>query len=249
MDWPAARREPRAAGPPTRDADPSQTIVIEDVRATFPAADGARRRGLHQATLAIAPGEFVMVSGPTGCGKTTLLRLLHGEARPEKGRILVGGRDLRGLDVRAWRQSIGFSAQSWDLLPDRTVRENILFPLQILRRSPTASHARVEQLVAAFGLRHLADRMCDEKTLSGGERQRVSLARAVAHRPRLLLTDEPTGNLDPATSLGLLQILLTINAQGTTIVCATHDKLALDVLCTRTVRILDGHIHSDTVPH
>jgi cell division transport system ATP-binding protein len=203
---------------------------------------------LRDASADIAKGEFVFLVGPSGSGKSTFLRLLNREERPEKGQIHVAGKDigsLSGHKVSDLRRNVGAVFQDFKLLPSKTVYENVAFALEAIGRPRSAVKEAVPQILDLVGLGAKAKNMPDE--LSGGEQQRVSIARAFVNRPLILLADEPTGNLDPATSVGIMKLLDRINRTGTTVVMATHDRGIVDTMRRRVIELDNGRIVRDQV--
>jgi cell division transport system ATP-binding protein len=201
---------------------------------------------LREASVDIDKGEFVFLVGPSGSGKSTFLRLLNREEMPEKGRIFVAGKDigqLPGYKVPYLRRNIGSVFQDFKLLPNKTVSENVAFALEAIGRPKSAIHDAVPQILELVGLGRKGSSMPDE--LSGGEQQRVSIARAFVNRPLILLADEPTGNLDPATSVGIMKLLDRINRTGTTVVMATHDRGIVDTMRRRVIELDRGRIVRD----
>lgn len=203
---------------------------------------------LRDASVDIAKGEFVFLVGPSGSGKSTFLRLLNREERPEKGTIHVAGKDigaLPGQKVPDLRRNVGSVFQDFKLLPTKNVAENVAFALEAIGRPKAAIKEAVPQILDLVGLSSKAKNMPDE--LSGGEQQRVSIARAFVNRPLILLADEPTGNLDPATSVGIMKLLDRINRTGTTVVMATHDRGIVDTMRRRVIELDNGRIVRDQV--
>ena len=201
---------------------------------------------LRDASVDIDKGEFVFLVGPSGSGKSTFLRLLNREERPEKGRIFVAGKDiaeLPGYKVPYLRRNIGSIYQDFKLLPTKSVYENVAFALEAIGRPRSAIREAVPQILDLVGLAKKQSNMPNE--LSGGEQQRVSIARAFVNRPLILLADEPTGNLDPATSVGIMRLLDRINKTGTTVVMATHDRGIVDTMRRRVIELDRGEIIRD----
>jgi cell division transport system ATP-binding protein len=201
---------------------------------------------LSDVSLSIAEGEFVFLIGPTGAGKSTLLRLLYRAEAATRGRVSVAGRDvtrLPGRLVPALRRSMGIVFQDFKLLPRKTSYENVAFALQVTGTPPEEVRPRTLQALEVVGLADRPEALPWQ--LSGGEQQRVSIARAIVHRPPLLLADEPTGNLDPRTSWEIIQLLSRINLRGTTVVVATHNKLIVDILRQRVVELATGTVVRD----
>ena len=201
---------------------------------------------LRDASVDIDKGEFVFLVGPSGSGKSTFLRLLNREETPEKGKIYVAGKDigdLPGYKVPYLRRNIGSVFQDFKLLPNKTVQENVAFALEAIGRPKSSIREAVPQILELVGLGRKAESMPDE--LSGGEQQRVSIARAFVNRPLILLADEPTGNLDPQTSVGIMKLLDRINRTGTTVVMATHDRGIVDTMRRRVIELDRGRIVRD----
>ncbi len=201
---------------------------------------------LRDASIDIAKGEFVFLVGPSGSGKSTFIRLVNREDVPEHGRILVAGRDIAALSswkVPYLRRNIGYIFQDFKLLPKKTVAENVAFALEVIGKPRHVISRQVPAILDLVGLSRKRDRFPAE--LSGGEQQRVSIARAFVNRPLILLADEPTGNLDPATSVGIMRLLERINGTGTTVVMATHDSSIVDSMRQRVVELDRGVIVRD----
>jgi len=201
---------------------------------------------LRDVSLRIAAGEFVFVVGPTGVGKSTLMKLVYREELPSAGAVLVGGRDVAHMpagQVPFLRRRVGVVFQDFRLLPRKTVWENVAFALEVTGAPPEEMAPRVADLLEAVGLGARAGAVPGE--LSAGEQQRVSIARALVHRPPLLLADEPTGNLDPDTSWEIVQLLSRINLWGTTVVVTTHDKTIVDIFRRRVVALDGGAVVRD----
>ncbi len=218
-------------------------IRFENVSKTYPRAAHPALDGVD---LNIDRGEFVFIVGASGSGKSTLLRLTIREEQVSGGRILVGGHDLRRLPQRKvpqLRRQIGTVFQDFRLLPNKTVEQNVAFALQVIGRPRRAIRALVPETLEMVGLAGMEQRFPHE--LSGGEQQRVAIARAVVNRPAVLLADEPTGNLDPATSLEIVRLIKRIHDSGTTIVMATHDNGIVDALKMRVVELEDGLLIRD----
>jgi cell division transport system ATP-binding protein len=200
-------------------------------------------RGL---SLDIAKQEFVFLVGPTGSGKSTLIRLLLKEEKPDSGRIWVAGKDIGQLGswkVPLLRRNIGCVFQDFKLLPNKTAYENVAFALEVIGRPTHVIQAQVPQVLDLVGLSKKRDHFPSE--LSGGEQQRVSVARAFVNRPLILLADEPTGNLDPNTSVGIMRLLDRINRTGTTVVMATHDAGIVDTMRRRVIELDRGSLVRD----
>jgi cell division transport system ATP-binding protein len=201
---------------------------------------------VRDATVDIAKGEFVFLVGQSGSGKSTFIRLLNREETPEHGTIFVAGKDISSLG--AWkvpylRRNIGYIFQDFKLLPKKTVAENVAFALEVIGKPRTVVRKQVPAILELVGLSQKIDNYPHE--LSGGEQQRVSIARAFVNRPLILLADEPTGNLDPQTSVGIMKLLDRINRTGTTVVMATHDRGIVDTMRRRVIELDRGVIVRD----
>jgi cell division transport system ATP-binding protein len=217
-------------------------ITFEDVTKIYP----PDTIGLESVSLHIDKGEFVFLVGASGSGKSTFIRLLIKELEPDRGRIVVGGRDLGSL--RRWkipylRRNIGCVFQDFKLLPNKTVSDNVLYALQVTGNADAPAKHKVSEILGLVGLAHKASNYPDE--LSGGEQQRVSIARAFVNHPPLLIADEPTGNLDPDTSAGIMQLLYRINKTGTTVIMATHDREMVDRMRRRVIALEQGQVMRD----
>jgi cell division transport system ATP-binding protein len=217
-------------------------IRFEDVTKVYPTGT----IGLEKVSLHIEKGEFVFLVGPSGSGKSTFIRLLIRELDPDKGRVSVGGRDLATL--RRWkvpylRRNIGCVFQDFKLLPNKTAFENVMYALVVTGSANAASKRKATEMLSLVGLAQKAKNYPNQ--LSGGEQQRVSIARAFVNHPPLLIADEPTGNLDPETSLGIMQLLYRINKTGTTVVMATHDREMVDRMRRRVVQLEGGKVIRD----
>src|SRR6478752_5184921 len=247
MTTPTALAEP---SPAYADADDGRAgagagasmIVLENVRKVYEPNVTA----LNDVSFVIDKGEFVFVVGASGSGKSTMIRLLLKELEPSSGRILVGGRDLTRLKhskVPLLRRNVGCVFQDFKLLRDRSAAENVAYALKVQGEPSTAIRKKVPEVLALVGLAHKSSSRPDE--LSGGEQQRVSIARAVVNHPPLLICDEPTGNLDPATSVGIMQLLHRINTAGTTILMVTHDREMVDKMRKRVIALDSGKVVRD----
>ena len=198
---------------------------------------------LQDLSLTVEKGEFVFLTGPSGAGKSTLLRLLLVQDRPTDGELFVNGHDLTSLsrgDVQEYRRGIGFIFQDFKLIPTRTVVENITFVPEVLGVPDSQRSRRAFQVLKWVGLQHRMNAYPED--LSGGEQQRVAIARALISDPSLLLADEPTGNLDPDLSLEIMNLLREVNAGGTTVVVATHDRELIRLVGRRTISLDHGKI-------
>jgi cell division transport system ATP-binding protein len=201
---------------------------------------------LRDVSFVIDKGEFVFVVGASGSGKSTLIRLLLKEIEPTSGRIIVGGRDLTRLKrskVAQLRRNVGCVFQDFKLLPTRTASENVAYALKVQGEARSEIRRKVPEVMNLVGLAHKMNSLPDE--LSGGEQQRVSIARAVVNHPPLLICDEPTGNLDPDTSVGIMQLLYRINRAGTTILMVTHDREMVDKMRRRVLALEEGRLARD----
>jgi cell division transport system ATP-binding protein len=204
------------------------------------------RPALEHVTVSVEKGEFVFLVGPSGSGKSTFLRLILKEERPNKGFIHVAGKDLGRLSnwkVPHLRRRIGCVFQDFRLLPNKDVYQNVAFALEVIGKPRRFIRKVVPDVIDLVGLEGKAHRMPNE--LSGGEQQRVAIARAFVNRPMILLADEPTGNIDPATSIGIMKVLDRINRTGTTVVMATHDAAIVDSMRKRVVELEDGRVVRD----
>ena len=219
-------------------------IRLENVTKTYKNSTVA----LRDVSVDIDKGEFVFIVGSSGSGKTTFLRLLLREELPDGGRIIEAGRDIVALPkwrVPFLRRNIGCVFQDFRLLPNKTVFENVAFALEVIGRSKSVVRTQVPQILELVGLGHKFESLPSE--LSGGEQQRVAIARAFVNRPLILLADEPTGNLDPATSEGIMNLLDRINRTGTTVVMATHDSAMVDRMRRRVLELDHGRLVRDQV--
>jgi cell division transport system ATP-binding protein len=196
---------------------------------------------LRDVSLNVDKGEFVFLVGPSGSGKSTFLRLLTKEEEPENGQIFVAGKDIGELSpwkVPYLRRNIGCVFQDFRLLPNKTVHENVAFALEVIGRPKHVIDSQVPQILELVGLKAKAGNLPGE--LSGGEQQRVAIARAFVNRPLILLADEPTGNLDPNTTIGIMRLLDRINRTGTTVLMATHDQGIVDSMRRRVIELDRG---------
>jgi cell division transport system ATP-binding protein len=207
---------------------------------------GTNRPALDNVDVAIEKGEFVFLVGASGSGKSTFLRLVLREARPTTGQVFVDGKEinrLAGWKVPALRRTIGTVFQDFRLLPNKTVSDNIGFALQVIGKPRSHINKVVPETLELVGLEGKGGRMPDE--LSGGEQQRVAIARAFVNRPTILIADEPTGNLDPTTSVGIMKLLDRINRTGTTVLMATHDAGIVDQMRRRVIELSNGAVVRD----
>ena len=220
-------------------------IKFENVTKIYPRQDKAALDGVN---LDIEKGEFVFLVGLSGSGKSTFLKLVLREERPSSGVIHVVGKDLNTLSankVPELRRQVGTVFQDFRLFPNKTVAENVAFTLHVLGYSNKQISREVPEVLELVGLGEKSDRKPSE--LSGGEQQRVAIARAYVSRPTILIADEPTGNLDPATSVGIMKLLDRINREGTTVVMATHDSGIVDQMRKRVIELEGGHVIRDQV--
>jgi cell division transport system ATP-binding protein len=202
--------------------------------------------GLEHISMRIGRGEFVFLVGPTGCGKSTCIRLFMKELEPTAGAVSVAGRDLADINAKRLpylRRNIGVIFQDYKLLPNRTVYANVAYALEVIGESRESIRRKVPDILRLVGLSTKLHNFPDE--LSGGEQQRVSIARAFVNHPPLLLADEPTGNLDPETSIGIMQLIYRINRTGTTVVVATHDREMVDKMRRRVIELNQGRLIRD----
>jgi len=243
------------------DLQPTSTSALAEPEAVRPAAPGPGTMivcenltkvydpdivALDSVSFVIDKGEFVFIVGASGSGKSTLVRLLLKELEPTSGRIIVGGRDLGRLKhskVPMLRRNLGCVFQDFKLLSDRTAYENVAYALKVQGESRNSIRRKVPEVLSLVGLSDKMNSLPDE--LSGGEQQRVSIARAVVNHPPLLLCDEPTGNLDPDTSVGIMQLLYRINRAGTTILMVTHDREMVDKMRKRVIALEGGRLARD----
>ena len=205
-----------------------------------------QRPALDDVSLEIEKGEFIFLVGPSGSGKSTFLRLVLREERTTKGSVWVLGKELNRLSnwkIPALRRQIGTVFQDFRLLPNKTVFENVAFALEVIGKPSSHIKKVVPEVLEVVGLEGKEGRRPDE--LSGGEQQRVAIARAFVNRPMLLIADEPTGNLDPGTSIGIMKLLDRINKLGTTVVMSTHDSQIVDQMRRRVIELETGHVVRD----
>jgi len=202
---------------------------------------------LRDLNLTIGKGEFAFLTGPSGAGKSTLLRLLLLQERPTEGDVIVGGRNLSQLtrdEVQAYRRTVGFVFQDFKLIPTKTVFENVSFVLRVLGQSIEQQRRATYQALKWVGLQHRLNALPNE--LSGGEQQRVAIARALINEPHLVLADEPTGNLDPDLSLEIMTLFRDMNARGTTVLVATHDRELITQVGRRVIHLEHGRLITDS---
>jgi cell division transport system ATP-binding protein len=230
----------RPAAPPQGALRP--VISFHGVSKVYPNGTEA----LRDVDLAIHQGDFCFLVGASGAGKSTLVRLLIRDEAPSTGRIFVDGQEISRMSRRKLpklRRKFGIVFQDYKLLTRRTVAQNVAFALQVTRPGQRHMREKVEEVLWIVGLEDKLDTFPDE--LSGGEQQRVAIARALVHRPRIFLADEPTGNLDPDTSWGIVQLLLQINHRGTTVLMATHNREVVDLVRRRVIAIDGGRVVRD----
>jgi cell division transport system ATP-binding protein len=221
----------------------ARVIRLDNVTKVYPSQV---RPALNDVTLEVEKGEFVFLVGASGSGKSTFLRLVLKEEKPSSGHVHVAGKDLGRLSswkVPSLRRQIGTVFQDFRLLPNKTVSQNVAFALEVIGRPQSQIHKVVPEVLDLVGLSDKGARLPTE--LSGGEQQRVAIARAFANRPIILLADEPTGNLDPTTSVGIMKLLDRINRTGTTVVMATHDAQIVDSMRRRVIELEGGKLVRD----
>jgi cell division transport system ATP-binding protein len=231
---PAPRQRPRPGGAPI--------ISLEDVTKVYPGGHLA----LERVSLSVDRGDFVFLVGPTGCGKSTLIKLLIRELDPTEGSVRIAGRDIGALPdkkIPQLRRNIGTVFQDFKLLPNRNVYDNVAYALQVIGASRAEIREKVPETLRLVGLSTKLHNYPDQ--LSGGEQQRVSIARAFVNHPPLLLADEPSGNLDPVTSIGIMQLLYRINKTGTTVLVVTHDREMVDKMRRRVIELYEGRVVRD----
>ncbi|CAA9554225.1 MAG: Cell-division-associated, ABC-transporter-like signaling protein FtsE [uncultured Thermoleophilia bacterium] len=246
------RRERRARAlealaPTTGEVHPVQPksaamILFENVTKVYP----GDVTGIRDLNLQIDKGEWVFLVGPSGSGKSTFVKLLLREIEATRGNVIVGGRNLakiRRSKIPQLRRNIGCVFQDFKLLPNRTVTENVAYALEVQGQRREVIERKVPEIIALVGLADKVDKYPHE--LSGGQQQRVSIARAFVNHPPLLICDEPTGNLDPETSIGIMQLLYRIQRTGTTVVMATHDREMVDKMRRRVIALEDGRLVRD----
>jgi cell division transport system ATP-binding protein len=236
------RRARAAAEPATARRQRPPIVELRDATVVYPGG----HVGVERVSFALIRGEFAFVVGPTGCGKSTLIRMLIREVEPANGEVLVAGRDINRLRrnrVPHLRRRIGTVFQDFKLLPNRSVYDNVAYAVQVTGGSRSEIRHKVPEILRLVGLQGKVHSYPDQ--LSGGEQQRVSIARAFVNHPPLLLADEPTGNLDPETSIGIMQLLYRINRTGTTVLVATHDRDMVDKMRRRVLALDEGRLVRD----
>ena len=227
-----------------REAGVEPVILMEHLTKIYDAQPN--KPALDDINIEIYPGEFVFLVGHSGSGKTTLLSTMMRDVKPTSGRVLVAGQDLMRIKNRKvpfLRRQIGAVFQDFKLLPNKTAYENVAFALECIGKPKGVIRSQVPEVLRLVGLADQMDSMPDQ--LSGGEQQRVAVARAMVNRPPLLICDEPTGNLDPAISLGIMKLLERINRTGTTVIVATHDREMVDSMHRRVIALEAGHVIRD----
>ncbi len=237
------RRNRSGAGEPAPvRRGPAPIIELDDVTKVYPGGHLA----LERVSLAVGRGDFLFLVGPTGCGKSTLIKLLIRELDPTEGEVRIAGRSIGTLSekkIPLLRRNIGTVFQDFKLLPNRTVYDNVAYALQVIGASRAEIREKVPETLRLVGLSTKVHSYPDQ--LSGGEQQRVSVARAFVNHPPLLLADEPSGNIDPVTSIGIMQLLYRINRTGTTVLVVTHDREMVDKMRRRVVELYEGRIVRD----
>ena len=221
---------------------PAPIIELDDVTKVYPGGHLA----LERVSLTVGRGDFLFLVGPTGCGKSTLIKLLIRELDPTEGEVRIAGRSIGTLSekkIPLLRRNIGTVFQDFKLLPNRTVYDNVAYALQVIGAGRAEIREKVPETLRLVGLSTKVHSYPDQ--LSGGEQQRVSVARAFVNHPPLLICDEPTGNLDPDTSVGIMQLLYRINRSGTTILMATHDREMVDKMRKRVIALEEGKLLRD----
>ena len=240
----ARKRKTGGGEPQRRRAGGKPIIELRDVTKVYPGGHMA----LDRVSLAIDRGEFAFLVGPTGCGKSTLIKTLICDEAVTDGTVRIAGRDIGALPekkIPQLRRNIGTVFQDFKLLPDRTVYDNVAYALQVIGASRAQIRTQVPEILRLVGLSTKLSSYPDQ--LSGGEQQRVSIARAFVNHPPLLLADEPSGNLDPVTSIGVMQLLYRINKTGTTVVVVTHDREMVDNMRRRVIELHEGRVVRDEV--
>ena len=238
------KRKTSGEEPQRRRPGGKPIIELRDVTKVYPGGHMA----LDRVSLAVDRGEFVFLVGPTGCGKSTLIKTLIRDEEATDGAVRIAGRDIGALPekkIPQLRRNIGTVFQDFKLLPDRTVYDNVAYALQVIGASRAQIRTQVPETLRLVGLSTKLHSYPDQ--LSGGEQQRVSIARAFVNHPPLLLADEPSGNLDPVTSIGVMQLLYRINKTGTTVVVVTHDREMVDNMQRRVIELYEGRVVRDEV--
>jgi cell division transport system ATP-binding protein len=226
---------------------PPEPVPVVELREVTKVYDGGSV-GLDRVSMRVGRGEFVFLVGPTGCGKSTCIRLLMKELEASQGDVVIAGKKLDDVPrdkVPYMRRNIGTVFQDYKLLPNRTIYDNVAYSLLVIGEARAEIRRKVPDILRLVGLSTKLHNYPDE--LSGGEQQRVSIARAFVNHPPLLLCDEPTGNLDPETSIGIMQLIYRINRTGTTVLVATHDREMVDKMRRRVIELAEGRIIRDQV--
>ncbi len=234
-------RSSRKAPAPDRSNQPP-IITVSDATVVYPGGHVA----LERLSLEIDRGEFAFITGPPGCGKSTLIKMLIREIEPKAGKVEIAGKDINAMAADRTpylRRRIGTVFQDFKLLPNRTVYDNVAYALQVIGEPRSQIRRKVPEILRLVGLQAKIHNYPDE--LSGGEQQRVAIARAFVNHPPLLLADEPTGNLDPVTSIGIMQLLYRINRTGTTVLVVTHDREMVDKMRRRVIALEEGRLIRD----
>jgi cell division transport system ATP-binding protein len=233
---------PRRRAAASNERQETPLVELRDVSKVYPGG----HLGLDRVSLSVYRGEFLFLVGPTGCGKSTFIKLLIRELNATEGQVRVAGRDIGALPegkIPQLRRNIGTVFQDYKLLPNRTVYDNVAYALQVIGGHRSDIRKKVPETLRLVGLSNKIHNYPDE--LSGGEQQRVSIARAFVNHPPLLLADEPTGNLDPETSIGIMQLLYRINRAGTTVIVVSHDREMVDKMRRRVVALEEGRVVRD----
>lgn len=228
----------------SKTGNPMGIIEMKDVTKKY----GNGTTALRGVSVSVEAGEFAYIVGPSGAGKSTFIKLLYREEKLDKGSLKVGKFDLATIkkrDVPLLRRSVGVVFQDYKLLPKKTVFENIAYAMEVIGEKPRNIKKRVMEVLDLVGLKHKIRSFPNE--LSGGEQQRIAIARAIVNNPKVLIADEPTGNLDPENSWEIMNLLERINLQGTTILMATHNSQIVNTLRHRVIAIEDGHVVRDEV--
>jgi len=221
-------------------------IYFDHVTKIYEQNEGEKIEALNDVTLHIKPKEFVIIVGHSGAGKSTLIKTINREIKPDSGDVYVGGinyKDLKKRDIPYLRRKIGVVFQDYKLLPKKTVFENVSYALEVSGIKAKDIKERVPKILELVGLSKKSN--SKPKELSGGERQRAAIARALVHQPRILIADEPTGNLDPKNAWGIIEILLKINQLGTTVLMTTHNQEIVNKLKKRVIVMKKGKISRD----
>jgi cell division transport system ATP-binding protein len=241
-DRAGTKRRRRGGAEPARSEHRPPIVELREATVVYPGG----HVGLERVSLEVERGEFAFVVGPTGCGKSTLIKTLIREVEAASGKVLIAGRDIQRIPshkVPLLRRRIGTVFQDFKLLPNRTVYDNVAYALQVIGAPRSEIRSKVPEILRLVGLQAKIHNYPDQ--LSGGEQQRVSIARAFVNHPPLLLADEPTGNLDPETSIGIMQLLYRINRTGTTVLVVTHNRDLVDKMRRRVIALEEGRLVRD----